>query len=289
MIQQNHKSCIKRWTAHFMVLAITVCLFSGCTAKKEEKKETVTPKPTYEKVNQEEETASNLGLWTRAMGSVLIYINDGNPYYFGGYQTTEDNKEAAVRILSQSWNINSRKDLLKQIKILLVQGDRKEYVKEAKEMKSMSKKKLKTAMKQLSGDILIHYETVQYNWKKWKKKGLLAWDMCRISHLVQWGYVAGYLTVREAQALIEPAAKRLQKNFKSWEEVQNNWLDGYCLYADVDRTADGNEYVNRKTVYEKLRDNQTKKNLLYDDKLFTDEIIPLSDISYQTILEEIKK
>lgn len=276
---------VKKLIVLLCLCILIVSSLSGCS--KDAIKSEATPKPTQELVNKDEDKDSNLGLWTRAMGSVLIYINDGNPYYFGGYQSTEDNKKAAANILSKSWNINSRTDLLTQIELLLNQGDRKEYLKEAKEIKAMSAKKLKTALKQLSGDLLIHYETVQYNWKNWKKKGLIAWDMCRVSHLVQWGYIAGYVDAKEAQALIEPAAKKLKKNFTTWEEVQNNWLDGYCLYACIDRDADGNEYQNRKTIYEKLKENQPEDNLLYDDTLFTTDIVPLDDISYKTTLEEV--
>lgn len=260
-------------------------LLTGCSSQSEQN--TAIPTPTTAVIDYNEEETSNLGKWTRAMGSVLIYLNDGNPYYFGGYKATEDNKKAAVNILSESWEINSRSDLLNQIQLLLEQGDRKEFRKEAKEMNAMSKKDLKTALKQLSGDLLIHYQMVQYNWKTWKKKGLLAWDMCRISHLVQWGYVAGYLNREEAQALMEPAAQKLKNNFSSWEEVQNNWLDGYCYFADVDREASHTDYTNRKAIYETLKSEQSEEKPLYDDSLFTKEIIPLSNISYQTILEEI--
>lgn len=281
------KNPMKKLIAIVCICFVTIGTISGCSKNNNTEKKNATPKPVQEISNKEEDKNSNLGLWTRAMGSVLIYLNDGNPYYFGGYQLTEDNQKAAANILSESWEINSRADLLKQIKLLVTQGDRKEYLKEAKEMKAMTKKKLHTAMKQLSGDLLIHYEMVQYNWKTWKKKGLLAWDMCRVSHLVQWGYIAGYLDAREAQALIEPAVTRLKKNFTSWEEVQNNWLDGYCLYACVDRDAAGNDYVNRKTIYEKIKEAQTEDHLLYDDALFTTEIIPLAGISYKTILAEV--
>lgn len=260
---------------------------AGCS--KTADKNIITPKPTKEVVDYNEEETSNLGLWTRAMGSVLIYLNDGNPYYFGGYQATEDNKNAAVNILSSSWNINSRKDLLTQIQNLLSEGDRMDFRKEAKEMNAMSKKQLKTAMKQLSGDLLIHYQMVQYNWKTWQNTGLLAWDMCRVSHLVQWGYVAGYINREEAQALIEPAAVKLQKKFSSWEEVQNNWLDGYCLFAGVDPSASNTDYTNRKALYENLVKEQPKNKPLYDDSLFTTDIIPVSGVSYQAILDEIKE
>lgn len=268
------------------ISSLILGVFTGCNSQPSS--EPATPKPTEEVIDYNEDENSNLGQWTRAMGSVLIYLNDGNPYYFGGYKATEDNKNAAVNILSQSWNINSRSDLLMQIQSLLKQGDRKAFRKEAKEMNAMSKKDLKTAMKQLSGELLTHYEMVQYNWETWKKKGLLAWDMCRISHLVQWGYVAGYLSCEEAQALMEPVAKQLKDNFTSWEEVQNNWLDGYCLFAGIDREASHTDYTNRKAIYETLKSEQPKDKPLYDDSLFTQEIIPVSGVSYTTILEELQ-
>ena len=267
--------------------ALAVSSLSGCSQSA--KKEQATPVPTKAVADHNEEKESNLGLWTRAAGSVLIYINDGNPYYFGGYETTDDNKNAAINILKQSWGIKDRVDLLKQIKTLLTTGDRKGYRKEAKEMNRMSKKDLKTAMKQLSGSLLAHYQMVQYNWKTWREKGLVAWDMCRVSHLVQWGYVAGYLEREEAQALMEPSAMRLKEHFSSWEEVQNNWLDGFCLHANIDREAKNTDYTNRKAIYETICSEQKKDDLLYDDTLFSSDIIPVSKVSYRTLLKEIKQ
>lgn len=278
--------CSKALAIFSLTAMLLGSILSGCG--KSVPKTVHTPTPTKEVIDYNEDKDSNLGHWTRAMGSVLIYLNDGDPYYFGGYKLTKENKEAAAKILETSWNIHNQKELLLQIQTLLTTGDRKDYKKEAKEMRSLSKKKLKTAMKQLSGDLKIHYETVQYNWKKWKKKGLLAWDMCRISHLIQWGYVAGYLEKDQAQALIEPAAQKLKDNFTTWEQVQNNWLDGYCLIACVDRSANGNEYTNRKTIYEQIVKEQTKTKSLYDDRMFTAKLKPVQGISYKTLLEEVK-
>lgn len=275
-----------------LIAGISICsILIGCAGQNASVENTVTPQATEEaaKKDHNETEESNLGAWARAMGSVLIYLNDGDPYYFGGYQITENNTAAAVNILAESWNISSREELLAQIQLLLKEGDRKDYLKEAKEMNAMSKKELKIAMKQLSGDLLTHYKMVKYNWKTWEKKGLLAWDMCRISHLIQWGYVADYLNREEAQALIEPAAKKLKKNFTSWEEVQNNWLDGYCLFADVDRNKSNTDYTNRKALYEQLLKEQQETDLLYDDTLFTEELLPVSGVSYQTLLKEKNK
>lgn len=260
-------------------------VFTGCS-NNEKKKMRQAAAPTSTPMETPEDKSSNLGAWTRAMGSVLIELNDGNPYIFGGYEKTEDNKSGAVKILQSSWNIDSKKALLQQIQMLLKSGDRAAYQVEAEDMAAMPKKKLKTAMKQLSGELLIHYQLVQYHWKTWGKKGLLAWDMCRISHLAQWGYIADYLTLEEAQAVMEPAIKKIKKNFTSWEEVQNNWLDGYCLFAGIDRKAANTDYTVRKALYEELKEEQKKDAPLYDDALFQQSLTVLPNMSYKIIMRE---
>ncbi|MCI8562038.1 MAG: DUF1266 domain-containing protein [Lachnospiraceae bacterium] len=276
----------KKLAVFFCACSLAVTTLAGCSSPSPEKIGVGTPEPERKEIDHNEEMGSNLGLWGRAMGSVLLYLNDGSPYYFGGYMATEENKKSAGNILASSWEINNRKELLAQIQLLLKTGSRKNFYEEAKDMEQMSEKELKRAMKQLSGDLLIHYQMVQYNWETWKKKGLLAWDMCRISHLAQWGYIAGYVDGKEAQALIEPAAKKLKEKFTSWDEVQNNWLDGYCLFADIDREASHSDYTNRLAIYEKLKAEQSEGDLLYDDSLFTAEIIPVSGVSWQELLKE---
>lgn len=262
---------------------------SGCSQKKTQISQQEEQIPEEDVLQGHNEAPdSNLGAWGRAMGSVLISMNEGSPYYFGGYEASDVNKEAAAAILESSWQITSRETLLKQIKELLKTGSRKDYLREAKEMKQMSKKELKKAMKQLSGPLLIHFELVQKNWEDWGKSGLVAWDMCRISHLVQWGYIAGYLSLEEAQAMIEPAASCLKKHFDSWDEVITNWLDGYALYAAIDLDAAGNDYENRKAIYQTLVEEQDSKGILYDDSMFENEIVPLETTSYKTILKEIQ-
>lgn len=270
---------------------LLLSVMTGCagnSGRNDNKQKNPSAEQTRKPLKTLEDPSSNLGQWGRAMGSVLIAINEGDVYYFGGYEQTDGNKEAAARILKQSWNITDRKELLVQIQNLLTTGSRKEYRKEASEMKAMSQKELRTALKQLSGDTLNHYNMVQYNWKKWKKKGLLAWDMCRVSHLAQWGYVAGYITIEEAQALIEPAAGKIAENFDNWDDVQQNWLDGYALYAAIDaENPAGTDYEVRQKKYEELKEAQNKETKLYDDSLFTAGIVPLSGVSADAILAEV--
>lgn len=270
--------------------ALVTGLLTGCSKDKSGDNQAEAPQATAKALVSEENPDSNLGHWARAMGAVLISMNEGNVYYFGGYEHTEGNQKAAANILQQSWNISDRTQLITEMQTLLKTGARKNYRKEAKEMKAMSSKQLRTAMKQLSGDMKIHYEMVQYNWETWKKKGLMAWDMCRISHLAQWGYVAGYLDIDEAQAVIEPAAEKLKENFTSWDDVQQNWLDGYALYASIDATAStGTDYEARKNQYEDLKEKDAARtdDKLFDDSMFLQEIIPLTGVTADNLWQEV--
>lgn len=278
----------------WVLIAALTAGMSGCSNKKKTPDSDVSSQETSKEPSsslqgRNEDTGSNLGPWGRAMGSVLIAINEGSPYYFGGYAVSDANRESAANILKDSWGITSRRTLLRQIKELLDTGSRMDYRREAKEMNALSEKQLKEAMKQLTGNLYVHYQLVQRNWENWGNRGLVAWDMCRISHLVQWGYIAGYLDDREAQAMIEPAAKKLKTQFDNWDDVIMNWLDGYALAATIELEQPGNDYEKRKAVYQSLIDGQQEKGILYDDSMFQAELIPLSDTSYRSILGEVKK
>ena len=277
-----------------LAMTLTVSSLTGCSGSDQEAQVTSSAGQEQQDTQKalqghNEDVTSNLGVWGRAMGSVLISMNEGSPYYFGGYEETEANRKAAADILNSSWNISNRKELLGQIYELITEGSRKEYRQEAAQMNRLSDKKLKKVMSQLSGSLLIHYQQIQRNWQTWGRDGLLAWDMCRVSHLVQWGLIAEYLTLDEAQALIEPAARRLQEKFQSWEQVITNWLDGYALYAVIDTEQPDNDYQKRKEVYEKLVEQQKQAGVLYDDDLFQEEIVPLTDCTYKTLFQELKK
>lgn len=280
-----------RMWSWLIIITLTIVLLPSCSSQKDGQDAATSGENVEEQEEilqgENEDADSNLGPWGRAMGSVLIAINEGSPYYFGGYAASDANQKAAANILEQSWGIHNRKELLQQIQFLLQTGSRKEYLREAKEMDALSEKKLEKAMKQLTGPLLIHYQQLQKNWETWGEDGLIAWDMCRISHLAQWGYIAGYLDGEEAQAMIEPAAQILKEQFTSWDDVIKNWLDGYAFSTGIDVEEPENDYDKRLAVYEDLQENQKEKGILYDDSLFQTQLIPLSDISYQDLLKEI--
>lgn len=282
----------------FLTWILTGCLIlgslTGCSGGRQKSTDTSGNPPQSTQtaqsiVSHNENEDSNLGAWGRAMGAVLISINDGNPYYFGGYEATDANKKAARNILKSSWSISSRKDLLKQIRFLMDTGGRKDYKREAKDLKALSAKERKKALKQVSGALKTHYDNLQYISDTWGGKGLLAWDLCRISHLAQWGYIADYINLDEAQALLEPAASRLRKNFDNWDDVVTNWLDGYAYASSIEiRSIEKTDYTNRQEIYQKLVTDQKDSDPLFNDKLFEEDIIPLGTVSYDSLMEEIK-
>ena len=97
----------KKWITYVCITAILCSTLIGCSSKKQttvDKQASPTPKVLV----SDEDKNSNLGQWGRAMGSVLIAINEGNVYYFGGYEPTDGNQKAAAAILQKSWNISNR-------------------------------------------------------------------------------------------------------------------------------------------------------------------------------------
>lgn len=99
-----------------------------------------------------------------------------------------------------------------------------------------------------------------------------AWDLFRVSHLAQWGYLAGYVTYYEALELVEPAAQALCDQFSAWEAAYENYLEGWCAWsgqdaADVWQTSRGLLYREMRTTPDMAR--------LLDDNLFQAGVVPL--------------
>ena len=70
----------KKWITYVCITAILCSTLIGCSSNKQttvDKQASPTPKVLV----SDEDKNSNLGQWGRAMGSVLIAINEGNVYY----------------------------------------------------------------------------------------------------------------------------------------------------------------------------------------------------------------
>lgn len=177
---------------------------------------------------------SNLEAWALSMGAMLGYINSWgitNFPWFGIFRRNADNVENCRNILANSWGVLGREDLATTVLSMTLAGHNVSFFETAADVKQYSEVERKAISEASSAWPYFMWEYTEQLSKKWGDKGILAWDLFRMADLVQWGYVAGYVSYEEALALIEPAATLLQATFSSWDEAYENYLDGYAWWA----------------------------------------------------------
>ncbi len=187
---------------------------------------------------------TNLEPWAMAMGAYLNAVNNGGrPTVFGGrgrglsYGMDTIGKPSAVGtvytyqwaryLLENSWNIHSRKELLAAVPALTDAEHNADFLRQAEQLAAMPAAEYRQLLKTAGEADACLLPYTKHLGEKWGDRGILCWDLFRVSNLVQWGYAAGYLTYPEALALLEPAAALVQTHFKSWNEAFENYLDGY--------------------------------------------------------------
>ena len=134
--------------------------------------------------------------------------------------------EWARYILENSWGITDRENLIETVCRMTYYGHNADFQAYVAMIKGMSAAEYRELLNNAEGMDAYMFHYTKRLGEKWGDRGILCWDLFRMSNLVQWGYVAGYVTYPEALALLEPAATLLQKNFKNWNEAFENYLDG---------------------------------------------------------------
>ena len=232
---------------------------------------------------------SNLEDWALAMGAMLVRINYGRIEGFGGdgravpmsYSTTNGMSptmtmaEFAREMLSDDWGITGRADLIETVTVMTTGGHNVDFQETAAVADSLTDAEWKDLIAQ-SGEVDAYmWSYTKALAEKWGDKGILAWDLFRMSNLAQWGYVAGYVTYAESLALVEPAARLLCETFSSWEEAYENYLDGYIWWSRTDLNGQDVWETHRGRLYRSLRGGESAA--LFDDSLFTTGVIGLPE------------
>ena len=201
---------------------------------------------------------SNLEQWAVNMGLIRGFIDSdanyglpepwGRPIQFGQYRRNEKEVKTVRTALASPWNIANRDSLIMLVQRMTPHGHNDDFQDAAAVVNSLSG----TGLKEL---IARSPDTDKYMWlytkeisERWGEKGILAWDLSRMANLVQWGYVAGYITYEEALKLIEPAVQMTAETFSNWDEFYLNYLDGYNWWARND------VYTYRKMYEAALRE-----------------------------------
>jgi hypothetical protein len=232
---------------------------------------------------------SNLEAWALPMGSMLAQLDHGKPDCFGLYARSVagiglSNKlpyAECRKILSSSWSIKNRDDLIGTVISMTFSGHNDNFRGMAADVKLRSQAEREAISAASSVWPLYMWEYTEYVDEKWGDRGILCWDLFRMSNLVQWGYTAGYITYEEALALIEPAATLLCENFSSWEEAYENYLDGYNWWARNDVLGKDIWQTSRGKTYQTIKQNYGS---IFQDSLFETGVIPLPGLSVEDVI-----
>jgi len=165
--------------------------------------------------------------WALACTAFLFSQNHQGFNSLAGAELTEAfRKKQREKLLPNSWDVNDRKTLLAQLKILVHQGHNTRW--EGMKKVSNSDQLLLSFKRDWNNaqDYDNAVELVREHGPEFGERGILAWDYCRYICLCRWGYQAGYLSESEAWQLMMPIAKRLQELYTSWEQMANEYLIG---------------------------------------------------------------
>lgn len=245
---------------------------------------------------------TNLENWALPMGAVLSYLNRGSPEWFGLYRReklssindfsghvlreAEYSYERCREVLASGWGIENRKDLIETVCRMTVSGHNQAFLADVAWINSMSASQYRQILRNASGMDAYMFPYTKQLGQKWGDRGILCWDLFRMSNLVQWGYTAGYITYPEALALLEPAAKLLHDNFKSWDEACENYLDGYYWWA--------RENVLGKDPWTESRGRDTASVLrvyrihIFDDSLFREPVKGVPGLTAESLLASVQ-
>lgn len=235
--------------------------------------------------NKDASKSSNLEKWLIPMGSyinqypkiIAPYIPTRDVSVFTGYPVRRSFYSLkAIEQLKDAWDIHDRVDLLRQIKSLTNSGHNSSFLEYVKFINSMTKKEYEKLLKEVSGIDEYMFPLNKELGEKWGKRGIMAWDLFRVSNLAQWGYMAGYLTYNESLAAAEPAARKLQKNFSSWEEAYDNYVDGHVWWSRTDIRGLKYEDWGRRPECKEL---MQKHKEMFDNSLFKGKIISVEGVN----------
>jgi TPR repeat protein len=188
-------------------------------------------KPYPPKIPQEQPAApptQTQKQWALATYAILTEINEERHDLLGGSERTPNKIESCRFLLVKFWGIHDREDLLEILAWLEKGGHRKAFDRIARSRAGapvaptpgIPEQPEPRAYPDDEEQIALKYR------EEFGAKSIAGWDYSRYIALCGWGYVAGYLTEKEAWEKIMPVARLLQNTFDSWEDLGKNYLVG---------------------------------------------------------------
>jgi len=223
-------------------------------------------------------TEDRIVAWALGCSAILATSNGKtddrwDPYQFGMLEKNEDNATLIQRVLSNDWDISNRDELISTINSLAENGQNKDFVEAYRWVASLSDADMQKLIEMSKGiDVYMWPQTKRIG-DKWGDKQIKAWDWFRMVHLAGWGYVAGYLERDEAYDLMKPAIELIRGTFSSWDDANENYLDGYAWWSrsNPDDPYNSYTYQVRKKAYADLKAYPPSINI-FDPILWPDYV-----------------
>ncbi len=133
-------------------------------------------------------------------------------------------------MLKRDWEVGDKADLLKELDDLRDNGHHAAYQKSGAELAKMTDAEFAKALTDHPDDA-PKMPALRSSYLKWKDRTGLAWDLCRAANVANAGYAAGYLSEQESWDRLMEIARLAQKNFASWRELSDNFLDGREIWS----------------------------------------------------------
>jgi len=215
---------------------------------------------------------SNLKAWFLGCGAILARVNNWDPYYIGMNPRTASNASRARQTLSASWGVSDRDDLIMTMLEMMFGGHAANFAYDAMLVNSLSAAEYNALLEQSGTVDRYMWRLVKNLSAKWGDNGIVAWDWFRVLHLAGWGYLGGYLELREAYIFAEAIAEGLQNSFSSWDQATANYMDGYAYWSRTDISRENTEYHRRLRFYDELKAAQQQNGVLFDPRVWTQPV-----------------
>lgn len=217
----------------------------------------------------------NVDDWAKGMWYIIMRANGEDPskiYLKPGEIAPWDAVRDGWQFL-YSYSAYSREEALDTLDWLALMGHRINFAIDAEVFKSLSQEEYDNVLANAEGidKYMIPY-TLELD-KKWGERGILCWDMFRLSHVACWAYHAGYITKGEALDYIEVAANAVKENFNSWDEAVDNYLDGYAWWGRIDVSQENSKYHKRYQIYKNAKADAVTAKVYFNDALFQQAVV----------------
>jgi hypothetical protein len=203
--------------------------------------------------------------WALGCSAILAAVNGLDVHQFGMFEKNDILDVMPQTMLSNSWDINSREELIDAVTRMTDGGHNADYVEMSEEIEQIPGSLFPKILEEATPEEAAYIQLTKEIGKRWGDKQIKAWDWFRMMHIIGWGYNAGYLDLEEAHSYMEPVIERLHGTFSSWDEATQNYMDGYAWWSREDITDPNGEYQRRLELYESLKKNNPD---LFDESMW---------------------